>query len=538
MKRIGFLWRCFLPVILFQFAAAEEDLLNILEGDSPKAPAASSSYRSPHRSLFPKLSAEQNIFFQFLDAGEDEKALYQWPEAFESSAFEKSANGQALYSLLLFKNGLQLVALEKLFSVRDPENISSELVKEWTNLLPSKHPIWGVVQVAKWHPQFTKIFGESIEIRVRGRDLFGSDQIEYLKGLLSKTRPESEERSLVIWQMVLALASQDSGEAAKVLAHLMKSQNNPVSMDLMNITAARLLYEKGFLDAAGKYYEKVPKSSEYWFVAQEELGWTHLRKGEPQKALAISKTITIPLFIPLAGPEASFMRSLAQLKVCDYPGVMQTLADFQGSFRPRVKALMDLSQGGYSVGAAQALELLKNRKLRMVDLKGEAKNSPRFLPSDRLLENLARVWSQLESEAKKAGDLYARSLAGGTAKVGFTGHFETLKKNIESRVHESKSIAMNRVKTLAQEEVDEIATILRKMHIVEAEVIQQTALSQRVIDSSDKKMALNKDSGVKVASNQLQFPAKSGKEPELWFDEPANFHFSVSGACQATGKKK
>ena len=513
---------------------ASDDLLNILEGDQPVSSAqVSSSYRTPLRKLVPSPNAEQNIFFQFLDAVQEEKALYQWPEAFEGTHFAKSANGKGLYAYLLLKNGLPVVALETLLSIAEPKELDPVLAKEFAAAAPPTHPAWGIVQVPKWDPVWTTHFGESTEIRVRGRDVYGTDQVDFLKSILAKTRPGSEERALVIWQLVLALAPKDSGESAKVLSHLMKAENNPVSADLMNMTAARLLYEKGYLDAAINYYKKVPKSSEYWFEAQEEVGWAYLRKGEPNAALSVARTITVPFFIPLAGPESSFMKSLGQLKVCDYPGVMSTLRDFQQQFRPRVARLNEIAQGGTSEAATSALELLKKKKLNITDLKGEARNAPRFMGRDRALKNLAQVWAQLEIESGKAGELYSRSLAGGTAKVGFTAHFEQLKKNIDQRVQTAKASALNRVKMLAQEETDEIATILRKLHIVEAEVIQQTSLAERVVKDSKSSMALNKVSGVKVASNQLQFPVTTDREKELWFDELAHYEYDVKNACQA-----
>lgn len=530
----------FSGVLSLDSSLRADDLLNILEGEQPTLEhQVSSSYRTPLRKLVASPNAEQNIFFQLLDAAQDEKALYQWPEAFEDSQFAKTANGQALYAYLLLKSGLSVVGLEKLLSIPNPKSLDPVIIKEIIQVLPPSHPSWGLVQVGRWNPEWTSHFGESTEIRVRGREVYGTQDVEDLKNLLAKTRPGSEERSQVIWQLVLSLSTKDSGEAAKVLSHLLKAENNPISADLMNMTAGRFLYEKGYLDAAINYYRKVPKSSEYWFEAQEEVAWSFLRKGEPQSALSTLRSISLPLFIPLSGPETSFAQALAQLKVCDYPGVMKTLQQFQSSFRPRAQQLQELAQGGTSDAALAALDLLKRQKLNITDLKGEARKSPRFMGRDRALRNLAQVWATLEQESAKAGELYSRSLAGGGAKVGFTAHFEFLRKSVDQRVQSARSSALNRVKALAQQELDEIAGILRKMHIVEAEVIQQTSLAERVIRDSKSDLALQAKSSVKVASNQMQFPAlPANSGGESWFDELSNFHFDVKNACQATPRKK
>ena len=47
------------------------------------------------KKLLPKPTAEQNIFVGFFSAGDFEKALYQWPSAFEGSTFAKTVRAAA-----------------------------------------------------------------------------------------------------------------------------------------------------------------------------------------------------------------------------------------------------------------------------------------------------------------------------------------------------------------------------------------------------------------------------------------------------------
>ncbi len=533
MKKIGL--ACSLVYLVAQsgLAKAEDDILNILEGAQPAQQSATSTYKTPLRSLISNLNGEQQIFFQFIDQADFEKALFQWPEAFKNSEFEKSDDGIGLYSLLLYKNKLEVSAIETLFTVKKPKALAAHLVKEWQQVAPESSTAWGVAQLPNWQEDWTGVFGEAIEIRVRGRELYGFDQVDLLKSLLVKSKPGSAERAMIQWQLVLALSEKDTGESAKVLAHLMKQENNPISKDLMTLSAARFLYKKGFMDAAIKYYEKIPKSSDYWFESQEEIGWAFMRKGDPNKTLAESMTLTQSYFLPLAGPETQFLKALAQLKVCDYSNVMKTLQVFQTEFKPRAKVLMSVAEGEISKAVQSTLEELKKGKMKQQSLKGEARNIPRLVSRDRVLLQLVQTQKSLEAESQIAGGLYSRSLAGGSAKVGFEGFFETLKNKIEQRAHSAKSASVNRIKLLSQNEVDEIGLILKKMHIVEAEVIQQVSLAERVIKDSKNSAAISKVSDRKLTSNQIQFPISKTAANELWFDELDNYSVDVKNGCQA-----
>ena len=117
------------------------------------------------------------------------------------------------------------------------------------------------------------------------RDVRGLEQPKRLERLLRKTEEGTYERAWLQWQLTLALISQNKDKkAAKLLKNLMKADNNPVGQDLMNMTVARILYQNGYLDEATNYYSKVPKSSEYWFEAQEESAWA-FRAAAPASQL-------------------------------------------------------------------------------------------------------------------------------------------------------------------------------------------------------------------------------------------------------------
>lgn len=515
-------------------AFAEDDLLSILDGKSESSTqqAATLQAQSPLRKLFANLSAEQNIFFQFFEKQDFEKSLYQWTAAFAGTDFNTSPNGIALHSFLLFKNNLPLTAVESLFSINDIKQVDPNLIQLWRQAVPENHNVWGKAILENWSQQWTDTFGLATEVRVRGRQTFKSDRLTLLKELLAKTQPGSQERAWVEWQLTIALIDSDFNKAPVALAHLMKLENNPVSLDLMSMTAARLLYEKGFLDAAIKYYEKIPKSSEYWFESHEEMGWAYIRKGEPQNSLAITKSLARKEFAAVVGPEAYFLRSLGLLKVCDYPNVIASLSEFQTQFKTRAARLMKVGESAETPEVMALLEKLKKGPVALNSLAGNAQGLPRYITRDHVLSQLLTLQVAFEAEAKQAGELFARSLSGGTAQVGYQADLDKFRMSVETRLQAAKSATMDRIKKLALEEVEEIKQVLQKMHVIEAEVLQQTMMAERTIQASQGKQVARLGTTGTEASDRLVFPS----ENEVWFDEIANYRVDVKNGCQAVKK--
>ncbi len=507
-----------------------EDLVSILEGTKNSGDQMAAEAKTPLRKLIQNPTAEQNIFFGFIEKGDFERSLFQWHAAFANTEFSESVNGKGLYAYLLLKNHLNVTGLEELHKISDIGTLSDDLKQLWRLEAPESNPVWDVAMLDQWNEQWGALFGLATEVRVRGRQVFSQENVPLLKELLTKTKPGSKERAWIEWQLVVALALENPGPAAQALAHLMKLENNPVSVDLMNATAARLLYQNGYLDAAIKYYEKVPKSSDLWFEVQEEIGWAYIRKGEPQNSIAVTKTLTRPEFNAVVGPETHFLKSLSLLKVCDYPAVIGMLTDFQSVFKKRTVALQALKANPESSEPVKEyLARLEKGPVSIVTLGSLNGILPRHISRDHLVTQLFRLQKVLELESRDAGALYARSLSGGTAEVGFQKSLEELKLKTEMRVQAARSQVLHRIRTLAQNEIDEIAQLLKKMHIVEAEVLQQTSLAERVIQASNGKGIERAGSTGSKGRDLLVFP----QEKEVWFDELANYRVDVKNGCQA-----
>lgn len=520
-----------------------DDLLDLLQGKEAVKGATSATTNDPSyghqkynlqamlKGQLTSFNAEQNIFASFFNKGDMAKALYQWPSAFDNTAFQNTPTAKALYSYILFENGMPVLGVESLFNTMNPEKIAPEVVQLWKENLGPSNIAWNVAEI-NWAPYWTTVFGPAAEVLVMSRKNFQMGDVEKLKALLTKSAPDTRERALLEWQLVLALSMKDDAQqAAKILAHLVKSDRNPIGADLTNMTASRLLFQNGFLDAAIEYYKKVDKSSDYWFDAQEESAWTYIRKGEPQNTLAVTKTLVNPVFASQIGPETVFLQAMAQLKVCDYPGVVVSLNEYRERFKPRAKLLTALTEDPASVPAV--IKYIETAKVKIPTLKqlgAELRNLPRYITRDNRLNDLLRLEKQMDIEKKVANELYSRSLAEGTGKVGFQARLDQFRIAADQRHQAAHNAILQKIKALASFELTEISKSLQKMQIVEAELLQQISISNRLVKTDVDKIIEKKGTTGSQAKDKLIFTA----ENEMWFDELSNYKVDVKKACQKT----
>ena len=137
------------------------------------------------------------------------------------------------------------------------------------------------------------------------------------------------------------------------------------------------------------------------------------------------------------------------------------------------------------------------------------------MPSSLAKEKAAYVLAELGLKDRldhfpsqlSGGELYSKSLAGGTAKVGFQADINDIKVGTENKFQTAKNAFYNRVKLLATEEITEINQILQKMHIVEAEILQQVTVSQDIAATDKKEFDVKKGSTGSNSRNVLKFPA-------------------------------
>lgn len=503
---------------------AEDDLMQILEGKSKASETAfvENEEIGKIKKSLGITTAEQNIFFQFLSEKKYEKALFQFASAFDQSSFRSTPTGIALESFLKFKNNLIVTGVETLMLIKDPQNINSAVTSLWKENLNSKNSVWDSVQIV-WNPFWTPIFGEEAEMATLLNKNYISVEVSELTDHIKRTQPDSKERSVLQWQLVLNLALRgDSTKAAQVLSNLMKAKNNPINSDLMTLTAGRLLYQNGFLDAAVKYYKKISKKSDYWFVAQEEMAWAYMRKGEPQNAIAQTKTLIYPMFKGFVGIESYLLDAFVRLKVCDYPGVISTVKAIKPQFADHLLAIEKLVQEPRQPASETLAKALIEGPVSIDKLGKAAHMLPMASSKDEVLNYLMKAQKVLDVEAQVAEQLFANSLTFGNLQ----GAFETLKNQIKTRAQLNQGSYYQRIQELAKVEFEDSKQVIQRLHIVEVEMIQQVEAASKImgkIGSGEFKKGTTGADGKYTMSYLI--------DKEVWFDELSNFNVDIKNGC-------
>lgn len=480
--------------------------------------------------LLEKTTSEQNIFIRYLEEQKWTEALLQFSNAFEGTPFQKTENGKALLSYLQFSSGLKITGIESLMKVSQVKNIHPEIRKIWVSALEKNEEVWRFARV-EWNEGWTAFLGNKPALSILMREIYESDQdenpIPKLTELRKRTPEKSDLQELVDWKLITAYSIKDQTDiAGKILSTFLKKEKTGIDKDLLNLTAGRLLYQNGYFDAAVKLYEKISQNSDYWVEAHEEISWAYIRKGQPQNALAKSKDLMTPQMSAIINPESFLVHSLSQLKICDYSGVMASLNLFSKQFKQRTIDLNKLSETPDPKDLQSLMSVLSDRNLKRADLGQLKQRYPQLLHRDSSIRFLVMQKNHLEEEAKMAEKIYGNSLA----LTGLQGSFEALKNSIQQRSQSAQALVLQRIKSLAKEEVTETQEVLKKLHIIEAEVLQQSLVAQKISKAADINLSKKGTTGAPEA-DALKFPL----DGEIWFDEINSLKVDIKKPCVAKG---
>ncbi|MCB0393272.1 MAG: hypothetical protein KDD25_01860, partial [Bdellovibrionales bacterium] len=177
----------------------------------------------------------------------------------------------------------------------------------------------------------------------------------------------------------------------------------------------------------------------------------------------------------------------------------------------------------------QMVDRMRKGPTSLIQMGASAQKVPIFAVRDEGLYQRIQRWKALESEAKRAGQLYSRSVGGSSATVGFQAVWEQFKNDMTDRSSVAESLVYSMIRDMANVELETIKKNLSRIQIVEAEVIQQLALSDRVLKDSGKKLDVRNSASVSTSKDTLRFPY----DGEIWFDELSNYKVNLKGGCQA-----
>jgi hypothetical protein len=319
-------------------------------------------------------------------------------------------------------------------------------------------------------------------------------ELSALEKQMAKAETGSDEKAWLRWQ--IALNAPQAGEVTTALINLTEleaSKQKLIAPDQIQITRGRALFQKGDFNEAIAAYQLVPKSSEYWFEALEEEAWAYIRLQQPDKATGKLTTLLSPVFQTWVGPESYFAANYNALKICDYPAVFKYGKQFKERHAGRLKELEILADKGTNGSAAAALPRLESGEMRFTAYAKEATGLPRFFWRDEFLRRHVGKIQDLKKQKAEPGLI------------------------VQARADIGK-----RLQALARTELSEYRTVIYKLHVIEAEVIQRMYLDESLKGKRPDLPKADND------PNVLRFPYTD----ELWLDEIDSYQARVKTCPQ------
>lgn len=540
MKKISYILLLSLIFCSFSYAKKENDLVSILENETSKE-VDSLFLNNTKLYGFNIKTSEQKQFASFFHKALYKKALYQWKSAFFKTNFIYSSNGKALFSYLLWKNKFFITGVKQLFLIKEPKKIHRQLLLKWKTELENNMSYWVKTPKLNWNKKWVSVLSFKLKARYLSYHSYGLNS-KQLYNLVKVIDLKSKEGIYLQWQLALALYLEGkSKQSAKVLSFLSKSGQKIIKKDLILLTMARVLYGNNFLNLSVKYYKKIKKSSAYWFVAQEEMAWAHLRSGQLEESLAILTTTTKPMFYYTSLSESLFLKSLVELKTCNYIAVSNTIAIFKKLMKQRIPVLEKIKSRPNTPLIQSWLSVVTKKNIKkLIKL---ASKTPLISPNDQRLSFLIQQQDLFFQESILAKNFFKASLSKGTG-LGFQSFFKSLSYDLRKQSKSWQDLVLLEVKRLAIEELAIIKQQIAHLKVVELEMLQQVNVLAKVLDKDKDKV--NKKLADQLKVMKAKSPLRTGKSnnksakmyfstnSEVWLDELNYYDVKLNNLCNAS----
>lgn len=450
----------------------------------------------------------QKEFRSLLESGNYAQALMTWDSSLRGTAFAQSSTGVAMWSYLLYQNGLPYTALTTLISSTSPKDLDPKLLKIWSAEMKKSNWIqkgW-IVTSGAWK---TVVNNEPVSILIKK-----NSDITKAFQRADRLSSESVNEKARIWWQIATQAPQigETESALKALKLMRDSSQTVIGQDMLAMTSGRVLYQKKDLTAAQTAFNQIPKSSSLWIEAVEERAWTHLRQEDYDKALGVVTTAMSPVFAPLAGPETYFLANLMAFRVCDYPRVFSNSETFKKRHKQRLSEIQEFAQKGTSTKMTQIFERFEQNGVSQESAGTLVEAAPRQVFRDSQFVKAMESRRQLLKEFKRTSELFEQAKA-----LGSSPGLERTLTLEKQQAEVFKQKAYQRARVLAQQDLKEYHIVLNKMHIIEGEIIERMHLDEN-LKGQRSKLSKNDDRG-----DVLVFPATD----EVWMDELDNYKARV-----------
>jgi hypothetical protein len=253
--------------------------------------------------------------------------------------------------------------------------------------------------------------------------------------------------------------------------------------DLSIMESARGLYAEGKLGPAIEKYSQIQPSSDFWLDSIEERAWSHTRRAEYESALADLQSITSPVWTSQVGPETFMLSTFVSLKICAFKDVVKKVAQFKEIMLPRVESLQTMIRTPLSASFLKLAEPIKRGQVTMASLGKSADKFPRYFYRDKKLISALRA--------------------------------------------AQNSLAQERLIELAKEDLAEIELNLKKMKVIEVELIQKVLMADANQKNQNKRLKFGKIDRDK----ELVFPVN---DDEVWVDEVGHYQVKANQCPYST----
>ncbi len=462
----------------------------------------------------PQRTGAQKEFAKLIASGQFAEALMAWNSAFGKSSFGKSDTGVALHGYLLAKSGFPLLASQWITRDTNLKKISKQLRPDVTKLIGSQA---SYLSTKGAHKSWTGWIEDHSPIAIKN-----SKDLNWIAHRLKKTaKSNSDQRARFLWSLSVGAAKLNKAKLAeKYIRELKGLGQEVVGEDKIEIQLARVLFQRNKLNEAIDSYSLIPKTSEFWLDAIEERAWAHLRLGNYDSARADITTLLAPTFKDYASAEVYVLAAITNLKICDYPQILEDGKKFKERHVTRIREMESLAEKGVNTHISAILTRMDQTGADLAAAAGKLSSLPRMALRSQDFTQAVNTRARLLKEAGEAKALIQRlSVMGGNASL------DQLVEWAHREAQQLRTASLRAIKSLAKEEVKEYRVMINKMKLAEVEVIHRFNVDDtlRLKRGKLEKMSHGKDT--------LVFPYTE----EIWVDELDNYQARVKD-CPTANK--
>ena len=312
-------------------------------------------------------------------------------------------------------------------------------------------------------------------------------------------------RSVVIAHLKEGNVANAGRVLKKHLAPVIKATSDIKLMREHYLTIARLLYQVGMLEASEEFYQKIPNDTEDYLKAQTELAWVLLRKGDMGRLKGLLTTLGHNLFIDVFNPEVYLVRSIVNLKLCQYKAVHNDFNAFITNNKKWGKKIIE------EIGS---------------------ENPRKGRRGDYYITLYERSLANLEKELGTLNSLKEKSLKAALPAVGIQAHWKRAVNAIAvTREHQAKRVATEHRRFWKNRELV-LREAIRKMRFVKVEMMGQLQEVKKIVGfkGGDKISTVN---SALQRKNQQVFSF----DGIIWGDEMFRLYTEAESFCLAKKRK-